>query len=152
MAAPVPSPVALALQRAVRLTVVLSDPQGALGGLSSATQLIGILGPPLSVTITDSAGAARFVPFSRSAGSVYEFSMFVPEKAQFTLNATSSVISLADESGNTLANNIYEAQLVIPSIASLVASTPAWIPLWLSGRTGPSSKIINVQVNGLFAQ
>lgn len=76
--------------------------------------------------------------------------MFVPESAQFTLNVTSNLISLADGSGGTLANNTYQAPLTIPTIASLLASSPTWLPFWLSGRAGPPSKVIRFQVKGLL--
>jgi len=106
----------------------------------------------LQATITDSNGAIRLLPFWQANGSLYDFAMFVPETAQFTLNVSSNYISLADQSGSALASNTYQATLTTPTVASIQASAPAGLPFWLAGRTGFPSKIVGFQVNGLLAQ
>ena len=150
VSAPSSLPVVISLARGVRIVVHVADPGAKLAGLASrSTALAGVTAPPVSVSIVDSTGAARLVPFQGAYPSGYDFSLPVPATGQFTLVAGSQYMSLADEAGVPLAGNQYSAVLNQSAILSAWASAPSWLPLWLSPR-GLPSKTIGLTVYALL--
>lgn len=87
----------IVLQKGRSLVVHIVDPSGRLNAPPDAK----VIAPSASVTITDSVGTTRLVPFRKTTGGIHEFSLLVP-LASYTLNVTSSAATLAGADGAVL--------------------------------------------------
>lgn len=106
----------LPLRKGVLLVVQVHDPGGAADHVrNSVAALARFPGPQVALTITDSQGKARPLPFIHSSGPTSEFSATVPPDTTFALEGQSSLLVLADEGGNRLPQNLFRNSVITPS-------------------------------------
>jgi hypothetical protein len=140
----------LPLRRGVLLIIRLHDPSAAAQAARNANPALAkVPAPPLSAILTEDSGAARPIPFVSTAGTSSEFSVLVPEETRFQLSIASSLLALADTSGNPLAQNAFRTSLTSPALsANSVERSPLGRPI------GPNipSRVFNVVATGLVSQ
>jgi|GEM_PF-2247681 len=133
----------IALQKGRPLIVRISDS----GGVLAVTPSGAVVAPAVSVSITDSSGKTRLLPFRRTAGAVHEFSLLVP-LASYTLHVASSAATLAAPDGTALTAAGYNATV---NAAAPPATPPSWLPIWLADRAARASTIVALRVVGAGA-
>jgi hypothetical protein len=134
----------------VLLIVRLYDPTRASQAARNANPALAkIPAPPLTVMLTDDAGAPRPMTFVATTGMNSEFSALVPANTRFQLNAASSFLALADTSGNPLAQNSFRTTVTSPALsADLVERSPLGRPV---GPRIPST-VFDLVATGLAPQ
>lgn len=110
------------LQRGWPLSVHIIDATGLLIGAPPAS----VSAPTASVSITDSNGKTRLIPFRKTAGGVHEFSVVAPT-ASYTLNVASSEAAFAGPDGAIGPAGSFSALVNI-------AVAPAVIALKVTGK------------------
>lgn len=103
------------LQRGRALVVHIVDPTGLLNATPDAK----VIAPSASVTVTDSTGRTRLVPFRKTAGGIHEFSLFVP-LASYTLNVSSSAAILAGSDGAILPTGGYSTTVDVAAAPPII--------------------------------
>jgi hypothetical protein len=138
----------LPLTKGVLIIVRISDPTGAAQAVRKATTALAqVPAPPVSVTIQQTSGFARPVPLVATDGANSEFSILVPPKTPFELEVGSSLLGLADASGNPLPSNAFAVTLTSPDPSADVG--PSWMFGSPSGSKIPSV-VYNFAITGLL--
>ncbi len=122
------------VQKGRQLIIRILDSAGTLTVAPSAS----VGAPAVSITIVDSSGKTRLIPFRRTIGAVHEFSQLVPP-ASYTLHVGSAVATLAAPDGTALTSAGYNA---IINTAVAPAVPPFWLPTWLSDRFARAATIV----------
>jgi hypothetical protein len=142
------SSVALALTKGVLVNVNIVDPTGAVGAARKASPaLTKVPAPPVSVMLRPTTGVPVPVPFVFSGSAVSQFSIVVPPNTPLALTVTSTVLALADASGNPLPSNILTTTFVSPDAAA--GPGPTWMFGLVSGSRIPST-VIGLTIKGLL--
>ncbi len=88
------------LQRGVRLAVRVVDRAGLVSLSKERDELSAALpGALVTAALVDAQGRTRYLPFTRSDGRLYEYSLLAPPEREFTLTVRSHAFSLSDEAG-----------------------------------------------------
>jgi Carboxypeptidase regulatory-like domain len=122
------------LERGRKLIVRVLDSAASL----TVASLAGVAAPALSISVVDSTGKIRVVPFRKTVGAVHEFTLLVP-LASYSLHVSSPVANLASPDGAALTSAGYNTAIdtsVIP------AALPSWLPPWLASHSGQQSTVI----------
>lgn len=101
-----------------------------------------VVAPAVSISIVDSSGKTRLIPFRKTVGAVHEFSLLAP-LASYTLRVSSAAAALAGPDGTALTTAGYSA---IVNTAVAPATPPSWLPIWLSDRSARASTIVALSV------
>jgi hypothetical protein len=123
----------LPLAKGVLVLARISDPNGIVQAVRSASPLLGkTAGPLVWATVTDQSGVTRTMWPVQLGNRVSEFALAVPPNQPFTINVGSAQLGLADASGVPLPQNIFNAYFTSPAAdASYVA------PSFMGHRIGP---------------
>lgn len=122
------------LQQGRALIVRIFDSGGLLNAASSAS----VMAPAVTVSITDSNGKTRLIPFRKNAGAVHQFALLVP-LSSYSRHVASSAAILAAPDGTIIGPSGYNATV---NTAVAPIHPPSWLPVWLTDRSARTSTVI----------
>lgn len=72
-------------------------------------------GALVTAALSDAHGYTRYLPFTRSDGLLYEYSLVVPLEREFTLTVSSQAFSLSDNAGGAATRSLsFPIRLSLP--------------------------------------
>jgi len=101
----------------VRLAVRVVDREGLVGSSKERDEMSAALpGALVTAALSDAHGYTRYLPFTRSDGLLYEYSLVVPPEREFTLTVSSQAFSLSDNAGGAASPSLtFPIKLSLPS-------------------------------------